>query len=109
MNDKFGIQVRGGCSCAGTYGHYLFGISKQSSKQIMELVDKGDLAAKPGWIRFSIHPTMSNAEAYQFISAIKWIIEHLDECRQEYVYDPKTNDYFYCHDQREDFDWLFHV
>ena len=109
LNDKFGIQVRGGCSCAGTYGHYLFGISKQSSKQIMELVDKGDLAAKPGWIRFSIHPTMSNAAAYQFISAIKWIIEHLDECRQEYVYDPKTNDYFYCHDQREDFDWLFHV
>ena len=109
LNDRFGIQVRGGCSCAGTYGHYLFGISKQDSKQIMELVNQGDLAFKPGWIRFSIHPTMTNAEAYQFIHAMKWIIDHLEECQQEYVYDSKTNDYFYCHHQREDFDWLFYV
>ncbi len=109
LNDRFGIQVRGGCSCAGTYGHYLLGISKESSKQIMDLVDQGNLEVKPGWIRFSIHPTMTNAEAYQFISAMKWIVEHIDECRQNYVYDSKTNDYFYCDYQREDFDWLFYV
>lgn len=109
LNDRFGIQVRGGCSCAGTYGHYLLDISKESSHQIMDLVDQGDLAAKPGWIRFSVHPTMTNAEAYQFISAMKWIVKNLEEWQQEYVYDSKTNDYFYCDYHREDFDWLFYV
>ena len=26
LNDLFGIQARGGCSCAGPYGHRLLGI-----------------------------------------------------------------------------------
>jgi selenocysteine lyase/cysteine desulfurase len=27
LSDRFGIQVRGGCACAGTYGHYLLHVS----------------------------------------------------------------------------------
>ncbi|MFZ2494927.1 MAG: aminotransferase class V-fold PLP-dependent enzyme, partial [Candidatus Saccharimonadales bacterium] len=53
LNDRFGIQVRGGCSCAGTYGHYLLHVSKQHSHRITEMIEHHDLSEKPGWIRLS--------------------------------------------------------
>jgi selenocysteine lyase/cysteine desulfurase len=34
LNDRFGIQTRGGCQCAGTYGHVLLHISDKQSKEI---------------------------------------------------------------------------
>ena len=34
LNDRFGIQTRGGCSCAGTYGHLLLNVDKTKSKHI---------------------------------------------------------------------------
>ncbi|WP_455660469.1 aminotransferase class V-fold PLP-dependent enzyme [Pradoshia sp.] len=109
LNDRFGIQVRGGCSCAGTYGHCLLNISKEQSNEIMKAVEEGDLSVKPGWIRFSIHPVMTNKEAHEFLLAMRSIMNHLEEWKQEYVYDPMTNDYFYQDLHREDFDWLFYV
>ncbi len=62
LNDKFGIQTRGGCSCAGTYGHYLLNIDPGRSHHITDLIDKGDYSEKPGWIRVSLHPTMTDEE-----------------------------------------------
>lgn len=109
LNDRFGIQVRGGCSCAGTYGHYLMQITYQESKKITDEVEKGNYSTKPGWVRYSIHPIMTNKEAYDFIRAMQLIVENREEWQQDYIYDPETNDYFYCHHTREDFDWFFHV
>jgi selenocysteine lyase/cysteine desulfurase len=34
LNDRFGIQVRGGCSCAGTYGHFLLNVDFKLSTEI---------------------------------------------------------------------------
>ena len=62
LNDRFGIQLRGGCACAGTYGHFLLHVSHDQSKQITERINFGDLSQKPGWIRLSLHPTMTNEE-----------------------------------------------
>ncbi|HQB78956.1 MAG TPA: aminotransferase class V-fold PLP-dependent enzyme, partial [Tenuifilaceae bacterium] len=62
LSDRFGIQVRGGCVCAGTYGHYLLHVSKEQSHHITEMISSGDLSEKPGWIRWSIHPTNTLAE-----------------------------------------------
>ena len=67
LNDRYGIQVRGGCSCAGTYGHYLLNIDKTASKQISEKINHGDMSTKPGWVRFSIHPIMTDEEIRNFI------------------------------------------
>ena len=52
LNDVHGIQVRGGCSCAGTYGHYLFGIDRQRSQSIKNEIDKGhyDLQNQGGYV-----------------------------------------------------------
>lgn len=107
LNDRYGIQVRGGCSCAGTYGHYLLNIDKTTSKQITEKITHGDMSAKPGWVRFSIHPIMTDEEILTFIQAIREIIENIDEWKMGYVYDSASNDYFYINHIREDMSPFF--
>jgi len=42
LNDRFGIQVRGGCSCAGTYGHYLLNVTPEHSRSITDQIDRGE-------------------------------------------------------------------
>ncbi|NYE09244.1 selenocysteine lyase/cysteine desulfurase [Bacillus niacini] len=107
LNDRYGFQVRGGCSCAGTYGHYLLEIDQNKSKQISNKIDLGDLSSKPGWVRFSLHPIMTNAEIRLFIKAMKEITSNIDDWKRDYVYDPATNDYFYTKHTRQDMSPLF--
>ena len=109
LNDRYGIQVRGGCSCAGTYGHYLLNIDKPTSKQITEKINDGDISTKPGWVRFSVHPIMTDEEILIFIRALGEIIENIDEWKKDYVYDPASNDYFYIHHLREDMSPFFRL
>ncbi|WP_416866679.1 MAG: aminotransferase class V-fold PLP-dependent enzyme [Imperialibacter sp.] len=71
LNDHFGIQCRGGCSCAGTYGHYLLGIDQYRSRQITDLIDQGDTSAKPGWVRISLHPTMTEEEVRLIVEGVE--------------------------------------
>jgi selenocysteine lyase/cysteine desulfurase len=70
LNDRFGIQCRGGCSCAGTYGHFLLDIDAPRSYAILDALKKGDHEAKPGWVRLSIHPTTTDAEIDCLIDAV---------------------------------------
>ncbi len=99
LNDRYGIQVRGGCSCAGTYGHYLLHVDQSTSKEITEHIDHGDLSMKPGWVRASLHPTTLDSEAEAFISALREIREHAKEWEREYTYSPTTNEYVHTNDQ----------
>ncbi|WP_339815764.1 aminotransferase class V-fold PLP-dependent enzyme [uncultured Imperialibacter sp.] len=71
LNDHFGIQCRGGCSCAGTYGHYLLDIDQNQSQQITDLIDQGDTSAKPGWVRISLHPTMTDEEVRFIVGSVR--------------------------------------
>jgi selenocysteine lyase/cysteine desulfurase len=91
LNDRFGIQVRGGCSCAGTYGHYLLHIAPNVSKSITDKIDSGDLSAKPGWVRLSMHPTMTNDELAYIIDALKDIQKNITQYKVDYTYDEHTN------------------
>ena len=93
LNDRFGVQVRGGCSCAGTYGHYLLHISPAISQSITDMIDQGDLSKKPGWIRVSIHPTMTDEEVDYILFAIKEVVENHVEWGKEYVYDNQSNEF----------------
>lgn len=97
LSDRFGIQVRGGCACAGTYGHYLLHVSYEQSRAISDLIDLGDFSRKPGWIRLSLHPTMTNDELYYVLDAIKQIIAHAHKWENDYVYEPKTNEFYHKH------------
>lgn len=85
LNDKFGIQCRGGCSCAGTYGHYLLGVDKAHSKQITDSIDRGDYSSKPGWIRISLHPTMRDEEITFIADSIVALAQHHKEWSRKYA------------------------
>lgn len=85
LNDKFGIQVRGGCSCAGTYGHYLLNVEQDRSNSITTRISQGDCSTKPGWIRLSIHPTLTDEELRYMIASIKELVAHHREWTDDYT------------------------
>jgi selenocysteine lyase/cysteine desulfurase len=87
LNDYYGIQTRGGCSCAGTYGHYLMNIKQEYSKIISDKISEGDCSIKPGWIRLSIHPTHTNDEIKYLLKSIKELAENHKNWKEEYEID----------------------
>ncbi len=93
LNDRYGIQMRGGCSCAGTYGHFLFGVDRGKSREITEKIDSGDLSLKPGWIRMSIHPTTSNAELEYIFEALQSIVQNIEKWEKDYIFSPSTAEF----------------
>jgi len=95
LNDRFGIQVRGGCSCAGTYGHYLLQVSEDTSNTITEAISCGILGEKPGWVRMSFHPVMTDAEIDLVISGVKELALNHEEWKQDYEYHESTNEWHY--------------
>lgn len=97
LNDRFGIQVRGGCSCAGTYGHFLLDVDFRLSKEITDKIESGDLSFKPGWIRLSLHPTMTNDELLFILDAIRQTAKNIEEWKKDYVYNKHTNEFHHIH------------
>ncbi len=96
LNDRFGIQVRGGCSCAGTYGHYLLHVDQDMSNAILDqILNHHDLSAKPGWVRLSLHPTLSNAQLDYILDAIATIVERIDDWKADYTYVCSSNEFLH--------------
>ena len=95
LNDVYGIQVRGGCSCAGTYGHFLLDIDKTTSKSITDKLDSGEKSVKPGWIRVSLHPTTTIDSVEFFINSLKDILKNITDYEKEYIYDSETNSFIH--------------
>jgi selenocysteine lyase/cysteine desulfurase len=95
LNDRFGIQTRGGCSCAGTYGHFLLHVDQETSHKLVNEISLGDLIRKPGWIRMSIHPTTTSAEIEYVCNAIQSLAENHKEWAKEYQYNAETNEFLH--------------
>lgn len=93
LNDRYGIQVRGGCACAGTYGHYLLNVTYEDSHAITNLISSGDLSVKPGWIRASLHPTMTDHELDILLQAVRDISENIEEWKKDYIYNKRKNEF----------------
>ena len=93
LNDRFGVQVRGGCSCAGTYGHILLGVDPQTSQQITCEIDAGDLSNKPGWVRVSLHPTMTDDEAVYVARSIRAVMQHYHEWKNDYEFVTQSGEF----------------
>jgi selenocysteine lyase/cysteine desulfurase len=83
LNDLFGVQVRAGCMCAGPYGHLLLHIDEDRSKAIRHRLDEGHIGEKPGWVRISLAPTVSEEEFQALLEAVDYVArrghEHADE------------------------------
>ena len=106
LNDLYGIQVRGGCSCAGTYGHFLLNVDYDQSHSITDHIDHGDFSLKPGWVRLSIHPTMTDDELSEIIAALKEISENIEIYNKQYRINKSTNE-FHHNKYQKDYDAIF--
>ncbi|TYA78746.1 aminotransferase class V-fold PLP-dependent enzyme [Seonamhaeicola marinus] len=95
LNDRFGVQTRGGCSCAGTYGHYLLNVDQPTSKVIEQKIIEGCLIDRPGWIRMSIHPTMTNKEIEFICDAIAQVSKNFTDWGKDYEYNALKNEFIH--------------
>lgn len=93
LNDRFGIQVRGGWSCASTYAHYLFNINEKKSAQITNELLERNQSNKPGWVRLSLHPITTNDELNFICDAIEQVSLHYKKWQKDYEYNPVTNEF----------------
>jgi selenocysteine lyase/cysteine desulfurase len=93
LNDRFGMQTRGGCSCAGTYGHFLLNVNQETSNRIKGQILEGCNTEKPGWVRLSLHPTITNTELDFVCRSLQELSENIEDWAQDYRYDSIKNDY----------------
>ncbi len=93
LNDRFGIQTRGGCSCAGTYGHLLFSIDEKTSHKITDMIESGDLTEKPGWVRISLHPLMTDDEVRFIGKAVVEVIRNYKQWQADYIFHPESGEF----------------
>jgi len=73
LNDLFGIQARGGCSCAGPYGHRLLGIDLETSRRFEDVIATGCEVLKPGWVRLNFNYFISESEFDYIVEAVHMI------------------------------------
>ena len=76
LNDLFGIQMRGGCSCAGPYGHNLLGMDMAYSKAIETELDKGNMLFRPGWVRLNFNYFIDEDEFEYLVRAVELVATH---------------------------------
>lgn len=90
LNDLFGIQARGGCSCAGPYGHLLLGLDPERSRALEERSTQGDSALRPGWVRLNFNYFISEAEFHYLLDALCLIARDGWRLLPHYALDPET-------------------
>jgi selenocysteine lyase/cysteine desulfurase len=90
LNDLFGIQARGGCSCAGPYGHRLLGIDLVRSKEYEREILRGREGIKPGWVRVNFNYFISD-QTFEFIlDAVAFVAAHGASFLPLYRFSPDT-------------------
>ena len=73
LNDLFGIQVRGGCSCAGPYGHSLLGMDMPYSRAIESEIKQGNMLLRPGWVRLNFNYFIDEQEFEYLLKAVELV------------------------------------
>lgn len=90
LNDLFGIQSRGGCSCAGPYGHRLLGIDVEQSHEYEREIARGCEGIKPGWVRVNFNYFISDAVFRYLVEAVELVAEHGWKLVPHYRFDLTT-------------------
>jgi selenocysteine lyase/cysteine desulfurase len=90
LNDLFGIQSRGGCSCAGPYGHRLLGIDIERSHEFEREISTGCEGIKPGWVRINFNYFISEPVLEYVVEAVSLIAEQGWALLTDYTFDPAT-------------------
>ena len=90
LNDLFGIQSRGGCSCAGPYGHRLLGIDLDRSHEFEREIARGCEGIKPGWVRVNFNYFISEAVFTYILDAVHMVASEGWRLLHEYRFDPNS-------------------
>jgi selenocysteine lyase/cysteine desulfurase len=90
LNDLFGIQARGGCSCAGPYGHQLLGIDPDRANRFASLASRGWLGIKPGWTRVSFSFYLPEPVFEYIVEAVHLAATHGARLLPDYQFDPRS-------------------
>ncbi|MGM0617621.1 MAG: aminotransferase class V-fold PLP-dependent enzyme [Actinomycetota bacterium] len=90
LNDLFGIQARGGCSCAGPYGHRLLGIDEERSHAYERAIDAGCAGVKPGWVRINFTWFLTDAVIDFLIEAVRLVARDGWRLVDAYRFDPAS-------------------
>ena len=88
LNDLFGIQARGGCSCAGPYGHSLFKIGPEQSEAYQQVIDAGFCGIKPGWFRVNFNYFISETAFEYIVEAVHLVANEGWKLLPQYRFDP---------------------
>jgi selenocysteine lyase/cysteine desulfurase len=90
LNDVFGIQSRGGCSCAGPYGHRLLGIDLDTSREFEREIGRGSEGIKPGWVRVNFNYFISENVLDYILEAVHLVARDGWRLLHQYDFDPAT-------------------
>ena len=90
LNDLFGIQSRGGCSCAGPYGHRLLGIDLDRSREFDREIAHGCEGIKPGWVRVNFNYFISEAVFSYIVEAVRLVAKEGWRLLGDYRFEPAT-------------------
>ncbi|MEO6700652.1 MAG: aminotransferase class V-fold PLP-dependent enzyme [Jatrophihabitantaceae bacterium] len=90
LNDLFGIQARGGCSCAGPYGHRLLGIDLERSLEFEREITGGCEGIKPGWVRVNFNYFISEPVFQYVVSAVSLVAREGWRLLCDYRFEPAT-------------------
>jgi len=88
LNDLFGIQSRGGCSCAGPYGRRLLGIDLDRSHEFDREIAHGCESIKPGWVRVNFNYFISEAVFSYIVEAVRLVAKNGWRLLGDYRFEP---------------------
>jgi selenocysteine lyase/cysteine desulfurase len=88
LNDLFGIQTRGGCSCAGPYGHSLLGIDLDTSHEFERQVATGCEGIKPGWVRVNFNYFLDDRVFDYIVEAVRLVAREGWRLLGDYRFEP---------------------
>ncbi|MFM2043335.1 MAG: hypothetical protein RLY86_1911 [Pseudomonadota bacterium] len=88
LSDRYGIQARGGCACAGPYAHRLLGIDQAASTALTARLAAGEEVEKPGWVRLNFSYLMTEGEVDRIIDAVATLAWEAPTLAEAYEADP---------------------
>ncbi|HVF04738.1 MAG TPA: aminotransferase class V-fold PLP-dependent enzyme [Frankiaceae bacterium] len=90
LNDLFGIQARGGCSCAGPYGHRLLGIDLDRSHEFEREITRGCEGIKPGWVRVNFNYFITDTVFQYVLDAVHLVASEGHKLLPHYTFEPNS-------------------
>ncbi|MEQ3624798.1 MAG: aminotransferase class V-fold PLP-dependent enzyme [Celeribacter sp.] len=90
LSDRYGVQARGGCACAGPYAHTLLDLSEAASEAMRDSILRGNELEKLGWVRLNLSYMHTDDEVDTILTAITDLADRSDEFAKDYIADPAT-------------------